>query len=470
VAAHPSGSVFVVTEDGHGSDPAIFRSSDGGANWTQVLQNPALSGLSVLKDGTVMVFDPDSAKQYRSVDLGNAWMEAAIPVGASDPRRAGNDSLVFLATPTDGPFFSIDNGITWNSAQGDLPDSSDVRCVEGGADGWIFAAVMKGGKYRMYRGHRANWLWERRDSSITESESVVDIRMLDDGTMITATEKRVYRSVDNGDFWEATYIVNGTNRRLDVVGGQTVLLANGSNAVHRSIDGGRNWELFDSGLDRKDAADVESAAGTGWCSAGSTVYSCAFPALPGTVQLIAPVDNEPNAGTSPDLTWLAAENAAAYRIQIGRDPGLREILLETGWNEAHSLQPAGLAVDSVYYWRVCGVNATGEGPWSEIRGFTTSGGLAVGDLPNASEFRILSIYPHPVTNTMRVRIETDASQALDTQVIDLLGRVVHSSASHGQTGASAELAISLPALRAGWHILRVQSGSRRTQRMFLYMP
>ncbi|MFZ1729088.1 MAG: S8 family serine peptidase [Bacteroidota bacterium] len=468
--AHPAGSVFALTEDGHSSDPAIFRSSDGGAVWTQVLQNSALSGLTVLKDGTVMVIVPDSGKQYRSSDEGNAWTEAAIPVGATDPRRAFHDSLVLIGTPADGPHFSSDNGLTWNSAQGNLPDSSEVRCAEGGADGWIFAAVMKDGKYRMYRGHRANWNWELKDSAIVQSESVVDIRMLHDGTLIAATDSRVYRSSDNGEYWQDTAVINGTNRRLDVVGGQTALLANGSNAVHRSIDGGRSWELFDSGLERKDASDVEAAGGLGWCSAGSHVYYCAFPAVPAAVLLTAPVDSAANVGTSPELSWLPAENATAYRIQIGRDPALREVLLETQWDWTTNVRPAGLTADTVYFWRVRGVNPTGEGLWSDTWSFTTSGLLAVGELPNAAEFQILSIYPHPVKGTMRLQVQTDEARSFEIQVIDLLGRVVYTSASRGQNVGVAELSLSLPTIRAGWYVLRARSGSHSTQRMFLLMP
>ncbi|MFA6233276.1 MAG: S8 family serine peptidase [Bacteroidota bacterium] len=379
VAAHPSGTVFAVTADGLNGDPAVFRSSNSGANWTQVLQKPALNGLCVLKDGSLLVIDSAAGMQYRSANQGNAWTEAAIPAGAIDPRRSSHDSLVVIATTNDGPHFSSDNGATWNPALGDLPAGSALHCVEGGTDGWMFAAVMEDGKYRMYRGHRANWQWERKDGGITSNESVVDIRMLDDGTMIAATERRVYRSENLGDWWEQTTIVNGENRRLHVVGGQTVLLVNKSNGVHRSVDGGRNWELFNRGLDRKDIIDAETAAGSGWCAAGSTVYRCAFPAVPGVVQLSGPADGNTNAGTAPTLTWTAATNAAAYRVQIGRGPDLREVLLEMRWHEGASLRPAGLAANEEYYWRVRGVNATGEGSWSAAWSFMT--GKALPSIP-----------------------------------------------------------------------------------------
>ncbi|MBE0644776.1 MAG: hypothetical protein IH600_11900, partial [Bacteroidetes bacterium] len=297
--------------------------------------------------------------------------ESVIPLHTADPRLACGDSLLVAASSSAGPYFSSNGGADWSSAAGSLPAGSDVRCVEGGKDGWVFAAVMDEGKYRMYRGHRANWQWERKDGGITQNESVVDIRLLGDGAMLAITERRVYRSDDLGGWWVQMDIINGANRRLHVVNDRTVLLVNGSNAVHRSTDGGRTWELFDTGLDRKDVADAETAAGGGWCAAGTTVYRCAFPALPGSVQLTGPSDGNANSGAAPTLRWTAATDATAYDVQIGRGPNLSELLFEARWHDGLTLRPYDLATNEEFYWRVRGVNATGAGPWSAAWMFMT---------------------------------------------------------------------------------------------------
>ncbi|MBE0643171.1 MAG: S8 family serine peptidase, partial [Bacteroidetes bacterium] len=76
VTAHPSGTVFVLTEAGHGEDPAVFRSKDNGATWTQVLQKTALAGMCILADGSMLAIDPADGKLFRSANLGNSWTES----------------------------------------------------------------------------------------------------------------------------------------------------------------------------------------------------------------------------------------------------------------------------------------------------------------------------------------------------------------------------------------------------------
>lgn len=379
ITVHPSGAVFALTEDGHGSDPAVFRSNNNGASWTQVLQKTSLSGLCVLADGSLLVFEPEAGKQHRSANEGGAWTEATAPMKASDPRRACGDSLVVAATADAGPQVSTVNGAGWQSARGDLTAGAEVRCVEGGREGWVFASVMAEGKFRLYRAHRENWTWERMDNGIRQDESVMDIRLLADGGMLAVTERRCYRSDDLGGWWRQTEITNGQNRRLQPATGETVFLANGSAGVLRSIDGGRSWEPYSSGLARTDVAGVGAAAGTAWCAAGNQIYRSDMPPLPGAPLLVAPVDGTANAGASTQLRWNPVGNATGYDVQVGRGPDLHEVLFELRGHEAVTVTASGLSANEELFWRVRAVNGSGAGPWSAAWMFMT--GKAIPSVP-----------------------------------------------------------------------------------------
>jgi len=79
-------------------------------------------------------------------------------------------------------------------------------------------------------------------------------------------------------------------------------------------------------------------------------------ALPGTIQFI----------------WGSAENAEFYRLQVGTDPAFGtglvlddSTLMDTTWTVE------GLQEGTAHYWRVRGKNASGSGPYSSLRSFST---------------------------------------------------------------------------------------------------
>lgn len=77
------------------------------------------------------------------------------------------------------------------------------------------------------------------------------------------------------------------------------------------------------------------------------------------------------------------------------------------------------------------------------------------DIP--ATFRIISIYPNPVSNQLNIRWELPISDAVDIEIIDLLGRRVYSTTVIDEQLGTREITLDLPRLTPGMYLLRLFS-------------
>ncbi|MCG2590997.1 choice-of-anchor Q domain-containing protein, partial [Rhodohalobacter sulfatireducens] len=107
-----------------------------------------------------------------------------------------------------------------------------------------------------------------------------------------------------------------------------------------------------------------------------------LPEVPAAIVLTAPADESINVGLVPEFTWETNDGVETYQIQVSENDDLSSPVIDESGLENPSFTPANdLANAEVYYWRVRGINAGGEGAWSEVFSFTT--------LPESSEVVIL---------------------------------------------------------------------------------
>ena len=86
-------------------------------------------------------------------------------------------------------------------------------------------------------------------------------------------------------------------------------------------------------------------------------------------ELIAPSEGAQVFDVHADLRWSAVPSAAAYWLEVARDPGLTELVLsDTDVTATHL--GLSLGEDGRYYWRVSAVDASGlPGPAAPLRQF-----------------------------------------------------------------------------------------------------
>jgi photosystem II stability/assembly factor-like uncharacterized protein len=96
-----------------------------------------------------------------------------------------------------------------------------------------------------------------------------------------------------------------------------------------------------------------------------------LPPLPSLPLLSAPLSNLSNLSWTLDISWVKAENADSYRLQISKDSTFKTFFLNDSSITSTSRQVSGLEDGVRYYWRVSSINAAGVSPYSEIRSFST---------------------------------------------------------------------------------------------------
>lgn len=94
--------------------------------------------------------------------------------------------------------------------------------------------------------------------------------------------------------------------------------------------------------------------------------------LPGQVQTTTPADNAQDVSLSPELTWESLPNAATFNVEVATDNGFSGIVVQktVAGQTSYTLE-SPLDANTTYFWRVMAVNSAGDGPWSEVKSFTT---------------------------------------------------------------------------------------------------
>ena len=99
------------------------------------------------------------------------------------------------------------------------------------------------------------------------------------------------------------------------------------------------------------------------------VYGRYKPAAP---MLALSADNAIDIPLSQTFTWVASEFAETYQFQLSTDNGFADIVRDEQCLENRAVIISGLQPNTIYYWRVRGVQGTSiTSEWSESRLFTT---------------------------------------------------------------------------------------------------
>lgn len=89
----------------------IFRTTDGGASWTQVMRDAAVHDLLVINQA---VFAARADGVFKSTDKGESWKKALNISARSFLVLHG---IIYARTSSEGLFLSKDGGATWQRAE-----------------------------------------------------------------------------------------------------------------------------------------------------------------------------------------------------------------------------------------------------------------------------------------------------------------------------------------------------------------
>jgi photosystem II stability/assembly factor-like uncharacterized protein len=233
-------------------------STDAGITWSPAnygLPNPPNRFISAMtvSDSVLIVseFRGDSSFIYRSTNDGANWTE--VNQGMSIVKQLAAIGTNVIAATSSGGFLSTDGGISWTSlyGTGGFPTVKPINVAF--AQNSVFFAG--GGSSGIVRSTNGGTVWAVADSGIWPNVSVSSIG--GDGTNVyAATTSGLFKSSDNGISWTSlnnSFLSPYSDYLSSLAGGGgailafTTYLSNGFEYIFLSTDGGSSWTEINNG-------------------------------------------------------------------------------------------------------------------------------------------------------------------------------------------------------------------------------
>lgn len=148
VALSP-GDVNTVYAGGRGG--TVFRSTDGGQNWsplTSIGSSAIIHQIGVLAGGLMYI---NAGSLYKSTDGGQSVMEVANVGGVNQFAVSPNNEQVVAVASSNGNIYFTDNGFTSVSVKAGIWAGAAVKTVAFGGDNALWAGTKTGGDGRLYK-------------------------------------------------------------------------------------------------------------------------------------------------------------------------------------------------------------------------------------------------------------------------------------------------------------------------------
>ena len=233
-----NGSLFLaIGSDGFPSNTYVYRSTDGGNNWTISFIEPSLYIFCISSDQTGNIYLGTSAGIYKSSDDGNNWAKYGAYIKYVEGLAFNANGHVFVSK-SEAVYRSTDDGASWIR----LPELIGIKTLAIKNDGTIFAGgeTPDGGIWRS-TDNGDSWKYVSPKNTKVKKGSTAFIDSNGDIYFPTYGEG-VLKSTDNGDNW--TKVNNGlSNNYIFVVTKSTTgnFFAASEHAIYKSIDGCASW-------------------------------------------------------------------------------------------------------------------------------------------------------------------------------------------------------------------------------------
>ena len=232
----------------------VFKSSDSGANWVT-----ANIGLKIGKVRALLV-DPgapstlyagvEGSGVFKSSNGGVSWSAAGIGITHTDLRALvmapGATTTLYAGTWGGGVFKTTNGGVAWTPVNTGLTGSTVLALgIPSSMPSVVYAATNVG----VFKSTNAGGSWVSASSGL--ATGYVNSLAIDPVTPTTLyaglNSGGVYKSVDGGESWVASGLVDVNSLAIDPTNPSTLYAATGS-GVYMSADGGLSWSSIQTGL------------------------------------------------------------------------------------------------------------------------------------------------------------------------------------------------------------------------------
>jgi hypothetical protein len=179
--------------------------------------------------------------------------------------------------------------------------------------------------------------------------------------------------------------------------------------------------------------------------------------FPLQVNLFSPANNSIDVNLTPTLFWFTATGATQYKVLVSPMITFGFIIDSAIVTTNQRQIPAGkLNYNSTYYWKVCGINSFGSGPWSDVWNFSTilSGINQIGnEIPK--EYKLYNNYPNPFNPVTRIRYDLPKGGIIKFVIYDLLGREIETLINEKHSAGTFEILFDASNYTSGIYYYRL---------------
>ncbi|NTW23208.1 MAG: T9SS type A sorting domain-containing protein [Lentimicrobium sp.] len=409
---------FVDNQSGFivGSDGIILKTIDGGLNWTNIRTAITLNGLHAID------FPVNAQTGYigkygilKTTNGGNTWMQQDVDITVNKIRFLDNETGYIVGA--DGAIFkTMNGGLNWDY-------------VFSGIDQYLYDVEFPVNSMTGYVSGESGKLAKTTDGGSTWTpigSFNKDIRAMCFPTdnligYVTTDYQRIYKTIDGGATWEIKYDGNIPGATMsdilfpfDAQTGYALSYGNGSKVL-RTMDGGDNWQVFDTGISQD-------------------LLSISFP--------------------SPEVGYIAAfhDNFSSVLLKT-TDSGLT-------WNKvpvpyAYALTAVCFPVDANTGYVV------GELSGAILKTITGGGILSSAhDFPvgNPNQHNtLISNYPNPFTGATTIAWQLPEKSLVILKVYDFTGRELKTLVNCEMARGEHQVAFNSEGLPAGVYFYQLQS-------------
>jgi photosystem II stability/assembly factor-like uncharacterized protein len=222
----------------------IYRSTDGGTNWTQI--NSGITSLQIWainQVGAAVFASSTSGNVYKSTDGGDNWVlsNTGISSTAIVKKFVSYNGKIFAATTNTGILISNDNGNSWAQHNAGIVGlvAGEIMVIENN----LYAAV---NNKRVYKYDSTNQNWIEKSTGLPNQSIGCMTYIKDDLQNVTffvgnGNNNDVAKSTNGGDNWSVSDNGLPNVGVYSLLGIGTEVYLGNDYGVYKTTDYGANW-------------------------------------------------------------------------------------------------------------------------------------------------------------------------------------------------------------------------------------